>query len=512
MTLRSRLVLSMAYLLLVVVIAFEVPIGINIQQRNLAEFRAALLARTAIAAGIIADALPGTSTPSTGGGGATHEPAGPTVKQVVRQTAAQTGARVVVVDAGGIVVADSSGPATIGTLYATPQRPEFNYALGAHQVTSFTRYSHTLGQDLMVVTVPVWESGRVVGAVRSSAPLGQVEANVRRAWFGLAAIGLAIVLAGLALAWVLATSLARPVTSLARVAARFGAGDLDARATPEGPGEIAGLATSFNQMADEVSATMTAQHEFLANASHQLRTPLTGLRLRLESLEAEGIAVEDVHKAIDEVDRLAALVNDLLALEAASLAPTAGARTDLAQAAGEAADRWAEEARRGGLDLIVEGRTAVPARASEADVAQILDNLIENSIRYATSPGRITLEAAHRDRRATVRVADTGPGIDPGDRQRVFERFFRGATGRHAGPGTGLGLAIVGQLVSRWGGTVRIVEGPGTTVEVAFDAGLGGDGTAGDPSEERPALPSADYRFLTRPEPASDVPVDTVES
>jgi signal transduction histidine kinase len=513
MTLRRRLVLSAAYLLLVVVVAFEVPIGINIQQRNLAEFRAAALARTAIAAGIIADSLPPAS--SAGQPGAAHETAGPTVRQVVTQTAAQTGARVVVVDAGGIVVADSSGPADIGTLYATPQRPEFTYALDGHQVTSFTRYSRTLGQDLMVVTVPVWEKGNVVGAVRTSAPLGQVEAKVRRAWLGLAGIGAAIVLAGLALAWVLATSLSKPVRSLASVAARFGAGDVSARATPSGPGEIAGLATSFNHMADEVSDTLAAQREFVANASHQLRTPLTGLRLRLESLEAEGVSPDEVRKALGEVDRLAALVHDLLALEAASLSPTAAGWTDLAQAARDAADRWAEEASRIGFDLVVGGALGVPARASAADVAQILDNLIENSVRYADPPGRIAVEVDVQGERATLRVSDSGPGIDPADRDRAFERFYRGTSGRSAGPGTGLGLAIVGQLVARWGGTVRILEGPGATVEIvlvrAEHQRTTGETDEG-PGDERPAFPSADYRFLTQRERSPDVPADTVES
>ena len=513
MTLRKRLVLSAAYMLLVVVVAFEVPIGINIHQRNVAEFRSALLARTAIAQGLIADALPPIpkNTQKAGGTSGTNEPIGPAVGQVVNRTAAETGARVVAVDWAGRVVADSANQAPIGTLYATPKRPEFGYALENHQVTSFIRYSKTLGQNLMVVTVPVWESGRVVGAVRSSAPLGQVEASVRRAWWGLAGIGAALVFVGLVLAWVFATSLSKPVRSLQQVAARFGAGDLEARAEPSGPGEVAALASSFNDMADEVSATLRAQHDFLANASHQLRTPLTGLRLRLEAIEAAGAPGEDVHKAMNEVDRLSMLVHDLLALEAASLSPPAPSRADLTEAARTSAERWADEARRNGVEIRVEARGEVNARTSPDDVAQILDNLIENSIRYAGSPGTITIRVSDPLNRPTLQVSDSGPGISPEDRNRVFERFYRGSAGRRAGPGTGLGLAIVGQLVRRWEGDVRIADGgKGATIEVAFrPAGL----SRGRPQPGQPAAPpEPPYRILTEKQRSAEASMDTVET
>jgi signal transduction histidine kinase len=446
--------------LVVVVIAFEVPVAVTIDRRGVAELRAELLKQTAVAAARVGDPLAALASP----GGDKED-----IGALVASTASQTGARVVVVDQAGRVVADSANEAAPGTLYATPDRPEFAAALSG-RVTSSIRHSDTLDADLVVATVPVWEGRTVVGAVRSTAPLSQVRANVHRAWIGLVGIGLAVILVGLLLAWLLATSLARPVRALDRAAVGLGGGDLDARATPEGPEEIASLAVSFNRMAAALGSTVRSQRDFVANASHQLRTPLTGLRLRLESIQAEGepAAAEEADKALAEVDRLSALVDDLLRLQSATSAGEAGEQTDLAEMARDAVDRWDREADRAGMTLVIEAPTTVPAAASSTDLAQVLDNLIENAIRYGERGGTITVRAGDEHGAAVVAVSDTGPGIPADERDRVFERFFRGTGGRRQGPGTGLGLAIVGELAGRWGGEARVSPSPegGTRVEV----------------------------------------------
>jgi two-component system, OmpR family, sensor kinase len=460
-TLRTRLVVAAAYLLVVVVIAFEVPIAVTIDRRGVTELRAEILKQTAVAAARVGDPLATIADSDPGADDAS-------ISAVVTSTASQTGARVVIVDQTGHVVADSAGEAAPGALYATPDRPEFAAALGG-RITSSIRHSNTLGGDLIVATVPVWEGSRVVGAVRSTAPLSQVRANVHRTWFGLALIGVAVIMVGLALAWLLATSLARPVRALDRAAVDLGAGDLDVRATPEGPEEIASLAGSFNRMADALGSTVRSQRDFVANASHQLRTPLTGLRLRLESLQAEGgHTAEEAGKALAEVDRLSALVDDLLRLQSATAPGATAERTDLAEAARDAAERWEREASRAGMTLRVEAPPAVPAPASGADLAQVLDNLIENSIRYGDPGGTITVTAANGSGGTMVAVSDTGPGIPPNERDRVFERFYRGADGRRRGAGTGLGLAIVGELARRWGGDAELSEAPGGGTRVAI--------------------------------------------
>ena len=132
----------------------------------------------------------------------------------------------------------------------------------------------------------------------------------------LAAIGGFALLLGLAIAWVLASSLSKPLRSLATTARRVEAGDLEARADDSGPSEQREVATAFNDMTDRLGPVLAAQREFVANASHQLRTPLTGLRLRLESARAKSgrEAGPELEAAEREVERLARLLTSLLTL------------------------------------------------------------------------------------------------------------------------------------------------------------------------------------------------------
>jgi two-component system sensor histidine kinase TctE len=161
-------------------------------------------------------------------------------------------------------------------------------------------------------------------------------------------------------------------------------------------------------------------------------------------------------------------VDDLLRLQGATSAAPTGEHTDLAEVAREAADRWEREATRAGMTLRVEAPAAVPAPASGADLAQVLDNLIENAIRYGDRGGTITVSASNGVGGSAVAVSDTGPGIPADERDRVFERFYRGSDGQRRGPGTGLGLAIVGEIAGRWGGEARLSPSPegGTRIEV----------------------------------------------
>jgi signal transduction histidine kinase len=459
---RARLLIGAAYLVTAVVLALEIPLALNIQRRADSDFQASVLGNAALISAEVADSVATAASNQTGA-------VPPALARVVGEWSARTGDRVVVTDAHGVVLADSAGPGTVGTRFATTLRPEFGVALTEGAVDVRRRHSNTAGTDLLLVTVPVVDHGKVVGAVRESAPRDAVVARVHSSWLRLGAIGVAVVLGALVLAWILASTLAGPIARLRDTAGRLGSGDLDARAPTGGPTEVAELGESFNSMADELAASLRAQQDFIANASHQLRTPLTGMKLRLEAIRAEGgQAAEHAARAEEELDRLGALVDDMLALASAATTGPSGVQVDLSEIVGAAVERWrapAAEARR----TVQPGRhESVSVFADPGDLAHVVDNLVENALRYSPPGSHVTVEAAATDGRATISVTDDGPGIPAEDRSRVFERFYRGANGRRTGPGTGLGLAIVAELVERWGGEVTLGDGPGTRVEAVF--------------------------------------------
>jgi signal transduction histidine kinase len=464
-SLRTRVVLAAAYLLAVVVIALEVPLARTISQRAATEFQLKSLGSAALLASRISDDVARAQQDLVTGETAAVVAIDARIADLAGRT---QGSRIVVVDADGLLISDSSGSAERGGPFATSERPEFAVALGG-QINIRGRFSDTVGDNLLMVAIPVVDNGAVVGAVRFSLPQDEIAAGVQRRWLGLAFIGLGVIAVGLVLAWVLATSLARPVRRLEEAARRLGKGDLETRAPEEGPKEVATLAQSFNRMAGALAANITAQRDFLANASHQLRTPLTGIKLRLEAIEGEGgSAGAQAQKAQVEVNRLGELVEDLLELARASSVESTGGRVDLVEVARAAVERWRGPAAQAGKRILerVDGPCTIWGNAE--DLGHVLDNLIENSIRYCPDGTDITVETRADSGRPTLVVSDTGPGIPLEDRHRIFERFYRGSTGRRAGPGTGLGLAVAAELVRRWDGKIRLANGQGTSVEATF--------------------------------------------
>ena len=462
MSFRARLVLAAAYLLTAVVLALEIPLALNVDRRATSEFQSGVLGNAAILAARVADLVA-----AANGRTAVPRPSA-ALERIVAGTPRAEGERILVVDGGGRLLADTAGRADVGTVYATGERPELLAALGG-RIDTRRRFSETVGEELLLVTVPVVDQAEVVGGVRVAASTAAVDASVRRSWLRLALIGLAVIAAGLALAWFLAGTVARPVRRLVSAADRLGHGDLDARASEGGPRELDTLARAFNRMAETLAANVAAQRDFVANASHQLRTPLTGLKLRLEAIRSEGgEAAEQAAKADLEVDRLGALVDDLLELARASSSEPTGRSVDLGDQAARAVERWRTPAEQAGQTLHLEATATAGVWADPADVAHILDNLIENAVRYSPAGSDIVVTASSGQAGPYLSVSDNGPGIPPADRDRVFDRFYRGANGRRSGPGTGLGLAIVAELVERWNGCVRLVEGPETRIEASF--------------------------------------------
>jgi signal transduction histidine kinase len=290
---------------------------------------------------------------------------------------------------------------------------------------------------------------------------------------GLTAIGLGALEAGVLIAFGLAGSLSQPIQKLAGTARTLGSGDLSARAgAVTGAAEVQELAGSFDEMADRLERTVHAQREFIANASHQLRTPLTGMKLRLENALAaapEGDLRHQLEAADREVDRLSEIVDRLLVMsrEIEQGVPT---QVDLGEAVRRAVERWHERAERRDASLISSGQDVV-AQANPTDVDQIVDNLLDNALAYA--PGTIEVETGRTDGHVWLAVRDHGPGIPVDERDRVLERFSRG---RDAPPGgSGLGLAIARGLAEKWGGALDVSDAPGGGTQVLARFRAAGD-------------------------------------
>jgi signal transduction histidine kinase len=433
-SLRLRLLAAFAYVLVLVLIALEIPLVLSLSSRIDAEVKAQAATQAQVVAAAASARM---DNPGQ-------------LASVVEQAGRGLGARVIVTDLRGRLLADSAG--TPLRLQSYANRPEIAAALAGRSEQG-RRQSDTLGGELLYTAVPILDGGRRVGAVRVTQSVTEVDERVRRNVLVVVGVGLAALALGLALAWVLAGSLARPLRALARTARRVEEGELDARAEVTGASEQREVALAFNDMTERLGQVLEAQREFVGNASHQLRTPLTGLRLRLEAaeLKAKDPAVrQELQLAEAEVERLTRLLNALLTLAREGDRPTLRAPVSLRAAAEAAHERWLPRAEASGHRLELDGDDEAFVRAGEEDVAIALDNLIENALVYAPTGTRVTVSWAADGRLA---VSDEGPGVPAGEERQVFERFRRGRSDR---PGTGLGLAIVETLARRWGGSASI--------------------------------------------------------
>jgi signal transduction histidine kinase len=452
--LRLRVLAAFAYVLVLVIVALEVPLALSLSSRVDSEVEADAAGGAQLVAAAANDGMGDVAS----------------LDALVRQASRDLGGRVIIVGARGRLLADSAGEGLRSEPYGN--RPEIHDAL-AGQVVQGRRRSDTLDQNLLYTAVPIVHEGRTVGAVRVTQSLAAVDARVRRNVLALVAVGAVALILGLVLAWLLAGSLARPLRALAGTARRLGRGDLGARAEVVGPSEQRDVASAFNEMAERLERVLEAQREFAANASHQLRTPLTGLRLRLEaaSLKAGDPELErELAAAEREAERLGRLVGSLLALAREADRPQLHRPTSLADACAHAAERWEAQAARNGQQLALATSEAL-ALAAEDDVAIALDNLIENALSYAPPGTTVTLECGRDGSSVWLAVSDEGPGLTAGEEERVWERFARGSAGGRTS-GTGLGLAVVQTLVQRWGGDALLAaraEG-GTRAELRFPA------------------------------------------
>jgi signal transduction histidine kinase len=291
----------------------------------------------------------------------------------------------------------------------------------------------------------------------------------------------------------LARAIRRPVVRVADATRRLAQGEPHVEFPVEGSGELAQLASSFNDMAAQLARAREIEQAFLLSVSHELKTPLTSIRGYAEGLVDGALPPAEAGETIRrEAKRLERLVQDLLDLARMNRSAFQVHREeiDLAETARDAAGRYRAQAQAFGVELRLDTPERAPALGDADRALQVLSNLVENALRSTPAGGSVTVRALP----ALLEVADTGPGIEPDDLPRAFERFFLYRRyGADRAVGTGLGLAIVKELTEAMGGSVEASSRPGEGTTFAVRLPLA-DAAAHDPALERPGrvLPEQD--------------------
>jgi signal transduction histidine kinase len=359
-----------------------------------------------------------------------------------------------VVDSSGAVVSASAGADHLTPLL---RPPELAKALVGERILVPGARAGLAG-NLRVIAVragPASASRAIIVAVS----VDDIEQSQRALRNTLLVTYPALVVIMALIAWRVIGSTLRPVETLRSGAARISGTDQDERlAVPESADEIRALALTLNDMLDRLAAARGRQRAFVADAAHELRSPLASMRTQLEVAQHLGEGGELAPDLLADVARLSALVEDLLLLARAgsdARAPSVRESVDVRALLVATANRYAGER----VPVLVTAGPAVFASINAEELRRVLANLVENAIRHASS--EVVLAVHTEGGRAVLTVVDDGPGIPADERERVFERFARldDARDRDAG-GTGLGLPIVRELLRRCDGSVSLQDNP----------------------------------------------------
>ncbi len=372
-----------------------------------------------------------------------------------------------VISVAGVVL-DASGPGTLRSLLSRVQRT----ATLRHS-TVLTRHVPGQSTAFLLLASPTDDRNRIVVVGET---LETLQDAVHRVEVGIIVGGAVGVLAAGLAAWLLAGAALAPVERMRRQAADISEHDGDAMlAVPRTHDEVAALAHTINGLLARLHGALGRQRELVSAAGHELRTPLSILRGELELAERPGRSVEDlrnaVHEAASQTDHLIHLSEDLLLLSRSDesdplvlLAPedlVSLVRSFVASFEGRAAER--------GVALEVAGPDALPAVVDAPRLRQMVDNLVDNALRFSPPGTVVTVRISSGAGQATVEVLDRGPGFPVDYLPKAFDRFWRGDSSRSRDHGgAGLGLAIVKSLATAHGGNVEEGNRPGGGARVAM--------------------------------------------
>ncbi|WP_369169194.1 ATP-binding protein [Streptomyces sp. R28] len=392
--------------------------------------------------------------------------AGRDLPRRVVHCAERIGGKVVVVDAAGALLATSHPLAAVMSAHLA-SRPGIAAALHGTSTVD-VRTSTIGGVEYLSVATPIRHTSGLQGAVWLTLPTRTVHERVHHVWLLLGLGGLGVLTAVAVVGFAIARWTGRPIRELERATDELADGGLPAPVTiTKGPPEVRRLAAAFNRTAARLAHLLAAQHAFAGEASHQLKTPLAALRLRLENLEPSVLdrGRGSLTAAVTETDRLSRMVEGLLAMARLEEDAATPGPVDVGAVCAERHRTWQPLFAQQGVALVLFAGSVGPVLAVPGGVEQIVDNLLSNALRASPPASTVTVELrlhvparrALRDARPAwvdLHITDEGPGMTPEQRGRAFDRFWR-APGAPKG-GTGLGLSLVQRLAHASGGEASL--------------------------------------------------------
>ncbi|MFE7034829.1 sensor histidine kinase [Streptomyces sp. NPDC057621] len=467
-----RLLLSYLSITLLVLLGLEVPLGHFYASGEVSRFVGDQRHAAEILAGNLEYSL------ERGAHDETHD--------LVADFVRTTGSRTVVADSAGKVLIDSAQSVAAGTDLSADD--DVATVLRTRTVST-TRGQQPGSGDTFTVTAPGSTSTDIHCVVRVLYPLDALESRIHGTWMTLALIGLGVLLVVTIVALALAHWVTRPLRALERATAALADGRLTGLpAVAGGPPELRRLAVTFSITAHRLQHLLQAHRSFASEASHQLKTPLTALRLRLENFEPylDTQAHGSLDEAVEEVERLGRMVHGLLALARLENSASTPERADLDAVVADRALTWSAFAAEHRVEILVTGPDVGEVWAIPDALEQIIDNLLSNALRVSPPGTTITLAKApahvHRPPMAELHVIDEGPGMTEPERERAFDRFWRAADSYHEG--TGLGLPIVQQLTRAGAGEVLLRQAPGGGLDAVVRLQPAGRDTNGAPLDQ----------------------------
>ncbi len=359
---------------------------------------------------------------------------------------------------------DLQPPAHSGKLPLSPKARE-------NAMAGFSTFETVHGlapYPVRVLTMPVIEGGRVLSFVQVGMSLEMYTKTQRRFLLTMAVlfpIGLLLSAGG---GWLLARRALRPVDRMAETARRISAEHLAARLEETGANdELNRLAHTLNAMLERLDASFHQIRRFSADASHELQTPLTILKGEIEVALRAARAPDEYQRvlksALEEIDRLTRLVEGLLFLARADAGVLRMDRqpVDLVQLVEDVYRQAKILADSRGIRLLLGKMEPLSIQGDQERIRRVLLNLVDNGIKYTRAGGQVTLSLMRRESWASLQVADSGVGLSPEDREKIFERFYRSAEAHSQGEGSGLGLCIARSIVEAHGGKIELESTPG---------------------------------------------------